>query len=73
MFGSLSNIIGNQGVQQYSINCMDVINEYVAISCGNGVVQFYHYSLRIVAWFEDIFALFNLFTYCSREIVLFYQ
>ena len=39
-----------------SINCMDVINEYVAIGCGNGVVQFYDFSLRIEAWFEDIFA-----------------
>lgn len=35
---------------------MEVINEYVAIGCGNGVVQFYDFSLRIEAWFEDLIA-----------------
>ena len=43
-------------VSNSSINCMEVINEYVAIGCGNGVVQFYDFSLRIEAWFEDLMA-----------------
>ena len=35
---------------------MEVVNEYVAIGSGNGVVQFYDFSLRIEAWFEDLIA-----------------
>jgi WD40 repeat protein len=35
---------------------MEIINEYVAIGCGDGNVKFYDFSLRLEAWYEDVMA-----------------
>jgi cilia- and flagella-associated protein 251 len=38
------------------ITAMNTVNGYVVVSCLDGSVRFYDYSLRLEAWFDDMAA-----------------